>query len=787
MVCMGGQAQLTFASCATVWSLDSNRWQPQATIPPDNVVDLVEASKVPNALALLSRPPPSLQSILSPQLPIQTQPKPLPASFTDPAILSYKPRPAGQTSPTPPQNGTQVLLPGQGLHRVNTQPVVAVPKVHVQDLSGEVTPTGTVVESFANLSIQTQAKVQGRSIPTGLGGQATATFIDAAAPDADADAAAAAASQDQGRRRQKNKRQPRQSKAGSAAEPSDGAGRGKGWRETPILQSTSSFQPFNSLKRKAGRGRTPANPENGWASEDVTDVQEAGDFDFESGIAKFDKRTLFDQLRKDDDVGDAERLVSHNRQPKPKPGTAGGKNLHYTENVLDLPSTSTQKGPKDSPVLGQDYWNSEADDGLMNGGERVNARDMGSRQSSRRGDSKISTSRRSQSRKASATNLGPGPTRVNSGVRTSNSGSTSRQTAKKSYTNAKGAKQLLSAAVPPYGFYSAATRRQIATVSPLQMLNLENIAHNELGLTEEMMAENAGRGIAEVTLTVLEDPAITLRLKAAEKKPEGPAGSANAPTQPTVVVLAGNNKSGARAVAGSRHLRNKGLNVVLCVVGIERGERDLLEEMRQQLRLYRNFGGRVYTKNDLFEHLRKATIPVLTIDTPRNAVVTVPPPAVTLIIDALLGLAISFEELRTGEQATVYQLMDWANRNEAFVLSVDVPSGVEPTTGKLSVIDGQSLSLRPRYVVVMGAPKRGLLEAIAAADHGECGNGAEAEASDDSALDWRLFIADIGFGGAVWKKMGTKIRRGIDFQGKWVLEMKYQSTLAEDDGAEDDV
>ncbi len=35
------------------------------------------------------------------------------------------------------------------------------------------------------------------------------------------------------------------------------------------------------------------------------------------------------------------------------------------------------------------------------------------------------------------------------------------------------------------------------------MLNLENIADNELGLSEDMMTENAGRGIAEVALSAL--------------------------------------------------------------------------------------------------------------------------------------------------------------------------------------------------------------------------------------------------------------------------------------------
>lgn len=159
---------------------------------------------------------------------------------------------------------------------------------------------------------------------------------------------------------------------------------GKGWRETPILQSTSSFQPFNSLKRNGKGGKTMA--DNGWASEDVT--EEMGDFDFENNLAKFDKRTIFDQMRKEDQIDDAERLVTHNR--KVKPGTAGGKNLHYTENVLDLPPNKAHNA---------DFWNSEADVG-GNEAERLSGREMRSSQSMRRTESKSGT-KRSQSRKAS--------------------------------------------------------------------------------------------------------------------------------------------------------------------------------------------------------------------------------------------------------------------------------------------------------------------------------------------------------------------------------------------------
>lgn len=307
------------------------------------------------------------------------------------------------------------------------------------------------------------------------------------------------------------------------------------------------------------------------------------------------------------------------------------------------------------------------------------------------------------------------------------------------------------------------------------MLNLENIAHNDVGLTEDMMTENAGRGIAEVTLIALRDPAIQVRH----------AGTADAASgvipPPTVVILAGNNKSGMRAVAAARHLRNRGINVLVSVVGLERGERELLEDMRRQIRLYRNLGGRVLLKNELFEHINKLSLPMLSIDTPRSlSLASLANPApVTLIVDALLGLAVSFDELRTSDRATTYELIEWANRNEAFALSVDVPTGVDPSSGQFSEVeDGRRIYLRPRYVAAIAAPKRGLMELLAAAAR-DCdggGGGEKPKATDDSVLEWKLFLVDMGMGSSVWKKAGTKIRRGTDFEDKWVLEMEYHGS-----------
>lgn len=561
------------------------------------------------------------------------------------------------------------------------------------------------------------------------------------------------------RRRNRQSKKPALDGVDVEASPARGtrAGKkGKGWRETPMLEDTSSFQPYKALRKTKGNH---AVNDNGWASEDVTDVQEMPEFDFEGGLKKFDKRTVWDELKEKDQIEEADRLVSHNRA-RSKPGTAGGKNLHYTENVLDIPA-SIERPNKATP---DDFWKSEADDGARNGSERLSGRELGSRQGSRRGEGKSGGNKRSQSRKASAANVGQVPNRTNSGVSVHKAAERQR---KARHTNGNEKLLTSAAASSSAGFYVPPSNRKIEILSPLQMLNLENIAQNDLGLTEDMMTENAARGIAEVALHVLTDPAIKVRLAAAD---------GDAPTNPpTVVILAGNNKAGYRSIAAGRHLRCKGINVIVCVVGLEKGERDLSVDLTKQLRLFKNFGGKVCSKSDLFEFVRKASIPVISMDAPRSVLPQAPPMAVTLIIDALLGHVTPFEDLRASDQATVYELIEWTNRNEAFVLAVDVPTGIDHTTGMPTIQDGHSLYIRPRYVVSIGAPKKGLFEAIAMADDEDDDETSTGHVSDDAVLDWSLFLVDIGLGAAVWKRAGTKIRRGIDFGNKWALQIKYQS------------
>ena len=102
-------------------------------------------------------------------------------------------------------------------------------------------------------------------------------------------------------------------------------------RQRTVLAEADSLGislPTQSSKNKRTTRRDrlkPKETQNGWATEDATDIQELGDFDFAGNLSKFNKREVFKQLKSEDTIADELRLVNHNRLPRA--GTAGGRNL----------------------------------------------------------------------------------------------------------------------------------------------------------------------------------------------------------------------------------------------------------------------------------------------------------------------------------------------------------------------------------------------------------------------------------------------------------------------------
>lgn len=258
------------------------------------------------------------------------------------------------------------------------------------------------------------------------------------------------------------------------------------------------------------------------------------------------------------------------------------------------------------------------------------------------------------------------------------------------------------------------------------MLELEQLATSELGLTEEMMTENAARCIAETSYSL-----VTVSAEPREQGPSKPA---------LIVLLAGNHKTGSRTVAAARHLLNHGARVVLCLLGPLEREDELLDSVRCQLKIFRNCGGHAIKQDSLMRTLRQVQAPT------------------DLIVDALFGMHVTFEDLRTDDQASYFQLMCWANGSEADTLSIDIPSGIDASSGSAAEHDEQSLDVHASHILSLGAPKAGLLTALSTVPE---------------VMSASLSVADLGIGPAAWRKFGSRRRNGVAFGAKWVAELQY--------------
>ncbi|KAF3009761.1 enhancer of mRNA decapping [Curvularia kusanoi] len=506
----------------------------------------------------------------------------------------------------------------------------------------------------------------------------------------------------------------------------DNPTKGNGWRSTPMLQAVEEpqtrtpgviagrvgLEAANASARKSRRQKA-LDATNGWATEDATDVQDMPEFDFQANLSKFDKRTVFDQIRNEDTTADEDRLVSFNRLARP--GTHGGKNLHPTENVLDssrLKSTTNTSSDDDS--------------------------DLGSR-NSRRAMSRASVSaKRAPTRQGSGIQAGH-LEMLGSGLLPRNNRSLIGTQYASSH-GATGSPKLGKLNTPPDSPFDTSSKgclrlvtnnRKCHTVTPGGMLAVEETAEVEFGLTEELIAESAGRGIAEITLKAINPGGQRLARE-------------NLNARPVIVVLAGNHRGGARGIAAARHLLARGPKVMVALLGFERNA-DWDRDVRRQVDLFKKFGGSVRTWADTEVALKRLQAPP------------------ELIIDALLGRHKEFDALGESDRATTLSIVGWANKSRAAVLAVETPSGVAGSTGEVAILEGEPLEVRAKYIVCLGAPRSGLVRALQ--------NGAGRDPA------WSVWLVDIGVN-KPWRNAGISGGKGIKFDEHWVVQARYPATIA---------
>lgn len=190
---------------------------------------------------------------------------------------------------------------------------------------------------------------------------------------------------------------------------------------------------------------------------------------------------------------------------------------------------------------------------------------------------------------------------------------------------------------------------EVTRISAEQMREIDQIAMEITGPNLFQMMENAGRSLAEMAMQTL-----------------GRSGEGAA-----VVVLAGSGGNGGGGICAARHLINHGVDVRLCLSSPDR----LADVPAYQRKIFANAGGREVDPSDL-----AGLFP-------------------NLIIDALIGYS-----LQGAPTGTARDLIRWAAKNQSPILSLDVPSGLDATTG-----DCPGDAVHPQWTLTLALPKTGLL------------------------------------------------------------------------------
>jgi NAD(P)H-hydrate epimerase len=215
----------------------------------------------------------------------------------------------------------------------------------------------------------------------------------------------------------------------------------------------------------------------------------------------------------------------------------------------------------------------------------------------------------------------------------------------------------------------------VPAITAEQMLEVDRIATEEFGLRLLQMMENAGRNLARVARDML---------SGADR---------------SVVVLAGKGGNGGGGLCCVRHLHNHGVSVRVFLTG---EEESLSDGPASQLKVLKAAGVVVGDRAEVEDSISSSH----------------------LVVDALIGY--SLRGAPSGQTADLIQTCDG---KDVQVLSLDVPSGVDATTG-----ESPGLAIRPDCTLTLALPKTGLVE-----------------------VDGDLLLADIGIPREVYRGIGVAV------------------------------
>ncbi|KAF2670399.1 YjeF N-terminal domain-like protein [Microthyrium microscopicum] len=545
---------------------------------------------------------------------------------------------------------------------------------------------------------------------------------------------------------------------------------GKGWRQSPMLKEAGGDEAENShapstksRRRKAQKGRVTREDRTGWATEDATDIQEMGDFDFEGNLGKFDKKGVFEQLRREDVVPEEQRLVGHNKIGKKpivasRPGTFGGTKLHPTENVLDVKPVSRRGSARQRSLSSDTSSQEDVED--IRAGSRLSSRLQQKRFPKKTSSTNLSKMGLTSIEAAASTrfdnsDLLPLHVRHTNTASSTSNGALPRMTPSES----EGLAYEEAESTVSVNFYVGKSRTICPVITPGGMSALEDLAISEHKLKLQTINENAGRSLAEIVLA------------------EFTEGKHQMSTSPTAIFLVGNHRAGARALVAARHMRNRGFKTVCCVLGLDRPGSQLDVEVDKQLRTIRRTPEAVVAN---WREVHK----YLLVNEEQGYFADV-------WIDALLAPGHSYDTLVPEDQNAVRDMVAWTNKRPAghgprVIFSIDTPCGINASNGEiLSTETSSRVHMHSSYIVSMGAPRTGLLVALRNAWSVFTAEGARnySSAWTEALLTVAVYVVDIGIN-EVWRAFGQQLGlatgSGVDFGMKWYRTLRLDTPPGSD-------
>jgi NAD(P)H-hydrate epimerase len=214
----------------------------------------------------------------------------------------------------------------------------------------------------------------------------------------------------------------------------------------------------------------------------------------------------------------------------------------------------------------------------------------------------------------------------------------------------------------------------VAAVTAGEMRELDRVAVNGLGLGILQMMENAGRNLADLAIEMV------------------------GRRRERITILAGGGGNGGGGLCCARHLLNHGNEVAIV---LDRQPTALTGAARSQYHVLASAGQTAATDWDVVDLLVGST----------------------LVVDALIGYS-----LRGAPRGRASDLIELCNQHARAVLSLDLPSGLDATTGETP-----GASVRADTILTLALPKTGL-----------------------QLTSGELFLADIGIPPQAFERIGIE-------------------------------